>query len=565
MKFLWQKLRMHSLQQKIVLSQILFMILPMIVGFAAIYSILCTRYASDTQIEIQNAAAAIAKNIDREMTSYVSRSGVFVYNGELLELLNGANARDIISIIKLRSLIRFFTFGQTSIAQRLPVYTFYLEDAYEDGGYDIASLHKFPNDEIKNQILASDFNVIWWEDTLIEDKYGNKYISFYRNIPSITKGGCILQVTFSTVVIDDFMQTGVLLELDAVFYLISSKEELITGYRNDGAEAMEIDVRHYLLQNSAPLLNGSFLMSGLSRSEINKYKLKIGLALMLSLSVLVMIIFLLSQNTTRAITKGLNGFINQIADLREDEMKQYISRHTFEDEIAVITKKLMQILINHEETYRQLAESDKKRSILEAFLLQERFNPHLLYNSLTVMRIHSIRNKDMKTVKLLDSLTAYYRSALAKGDVLESIENELTMLMEYISIVNQITDSHYQVAPSVQENLFGRSILRHMLQPLAENAIKHGFTGRDDGRISIDIHMEGDKITIDFSDDGVGMDQSRIDDILLMQNADTKGGYGLRNLIQRLKAYYNDAYIIHISSEIDKGTSILLLIPVKIQ
>jgi len=242
-------------------------------------------------------------------------------------------------------------------------------------------------------------------------------------------------------------------------------------------------------------------------------------------------------------------------------MKQYLSSQSFEDEVAVIAKKLVQMFLSRDETYKQLTESDKMRSILEVQLLQERINPHMLYNSLTVLRVHSVKNKDNKTTKLLDSLTAYYRSALTRDNVLERIENELIMLTEYVSVINQITGSRYKVISEVQENVKDCYILRHILQPLAENAIKHGFLGRAEGTIIIRANMENEKILFTVFDDGSGINDTQIDEILTLQYTVIKGGFGLQNLIRRIKLYYEKSGDIQISSEIGKGTTIRLCIP----
>ncbi|MCL2351458.1 MAG: histidine kinase [Firmicutes bacterium] len=561
MKFIWKKLKIHSLRQKIALMQTLFMVLPIFAGSAVLFLTLSSRNAAETQNEVQKDTAAIARNIDREMTSYASRSSMFAYNGELLELLNGADAGNIISIVKLHSLIQFYTFLQNSYTQRLSVFTFYLENTYENGGNEVAALAQFPNGGIKDRILGSEFGVIWWENSLVTDKFGNKYVCFYRNLSSATKNSCILQMTVSYETIKESFDIGTELDKNAVFYHVSSDGTLLYGRKGDGGAVSEIDPNSYVLVKSPSFPDGSYLLSGPSQAEINSRNLHTGLMLLAVFTVLIVMIFLLSKNTSTTITRGFNEFINHIAVLDEDEMKQYLSGHTFEDEISVITKKLAQMLINRDETHKRLAESDKMKSILEILLLQERINPHLLYNSLTVLRIHSVKNKDEKTTKLLDSLTAYYRSALSQGNMLESVENELHMLTEYVSVINQITGARYEVAAEVPESLYGRHILRHALQPLTENAVKHGFLGRDEGRIAIRAYQDDGMICFIFSDDGSGMSGQQIEEILSLRYTAPKGGYGLRNLIQRLKLYYGEECGIQIFSELGQGTTIRLCIP----
>ena len=99
------------------------------------------------------------------------------------------------------------------------------------------------------------------------------------------------------------------------------------------------------------------------------------------------------------------------------------------------------------------------------------------------------------------------------------------------------------------------------LQPIIENAIYHGINGLVDEEIIIRIESRGDDILATVEDNGVGMEPEQIEAIF--RRSDTKSGIGIKNVNDRLKIWFGDAYGITIESEADCGTRVMVRMPKK--
>lgn len=98
-----------------------------------------------------------------------------------------------------------------------------------------------------------------------------------------------------------------------------------------------------------------------------------------------------------------------------------------------------------------------------------------------------------------------------------------------------------------------------MLQPIVENCIKHGFEGKEElGIISITARSSGEYIEIDVTDNGCGFDVP--EDFPFRKPANTRGGYGLYNVNERIRLEYGDDCGLKVSSRKGEGTTVTVII-----
>ena len=102
------------------------------------------------------------------------------------------------------------------------------------------------------------------------------------------------------------------------------------------------------------------------------------------------------------------------------------------------------------------------------------------------------------------------------------------------------------------------------LQPIIENAILHGLDLLvDEGYIWVQVQQDGGDIVFRVQDNGVGMTQEQIENVL-QSGPDDRTGIGIRNVNDRLQIYFGRQYGLHITSELDVGTCVEIRMP-KIQ
>ncbi|MGO4345122.1 sensor histidine kinase [Paenibacillus sp. MCAF9] len=201
----------------------------------------------------------------------------------------------------------------------------------------------------------------------------------------------------------------------------------------------------------------------------------------------------------------------------------------------------------------------KKEAELES--LQAQINPHFLYNTLSsISRLAKFGQVDKLQRMVLD-LAKFYRLSLNEGRTVIPIRNELEQINAYINIQKTKFEDGMQIWFDIDPNILRFTTVKLILQPFIENALEHAWYG---AQINIRIvgKMEGDLITFQVIDDGVGINPE-----ILRQMSDpierVNVGYGVRNVDERIKLHFGAEYGVRIVSKRGMGTSISITIPAR--
>ena len=178
----------------------------------------------------------------------------------------------------------------------------------------------------------------------------------------------------------------------------------------------------------------------------------------------------------------------------------------------------------------QLLNLEKLKTRSELDALQAKINPHFLYNSLNSIAslVHDDPDKAEEMTLLLSKL--FRHSTGRDGQLFSTLADELEMVQTYLQVEqvrfgNRLTFSVEVAEPS----LIDLKLPQFLLQPIVENAIKHGIAKRADmGRIDVRIYQKNDELHLCVHDNGPGFPD------------DLSGGYGLRSIQDKLKLLYGD-------------------------
>ena len=179
----------------------------------------------------------------------------------------------------------------------------------------------------------------------------------------------------------------------------------------------------------------------------------------------------------------------------------------------------------------QLLNLEKLKTRAELDALQAKINPHFLYNSLNSIAslVHDDPDKAEEMTLLLSKLFRY--STGRDGQLFATLADELEMVSTYLQVEqvrfgNRLTFSVEVSDPTLNE----LRLPQFLLQPIVENAIKHGIAKRADlGRIDVRIYEKAGELHLCVHDNGPGFSD------------DMNGGYGLRSIQDKLKLLYGDA------------------------
>lgn len=196
----------------------------------------------------------------------------------------------------------------------------------------------------------------------------------------------------------------------------------------------------------------------------------------------------------------------------------------------------------------QLAKLHELKTRAELETLQSKINPHFLYNSLNSIAslIHQDADKAEEMVLKLSKLFRY--SINTSDENFATIATETDIVKNYLEIEKIRLGDRLDVSIKVEEQLYEVKIPRFLLQPLVENAIKHGISRvATEGKISIEIKTLPDEhIEITVTDNGPEFP------------AVLEPGYGMQSTFDKLKLLYGDDHVLNILSAPHKGIQIII-------
>ncbi|NEW05008.1 sensor histidine kinase [Paenibacillus sp. SYP-B3998] len=209
------------------------------------------------------------------------------------------------------------------------------------------------------------------------------------------------------------------------------------------------------------------------------------------------------------------------------------------------------------ELYLSLEQQYRLRQEVEVKALQAMINPHFLYNTLDQINWMAIQADQSDISKAISLLGRMFRIGLSNGEGLIRISEEVLYTECYLSIQQIRWGDNLQVAFEVEPQCVDYYIPKLTLQPFIENAIVHGFNGRRKGHIRIMLHQDEHGIQVQIVDDGRGL-QDGWDQLA----GRTTGGYGIKNVKERITALYGASYGIQMSSRPEGGTQVEIHLPV---
>jgi two-component system sensor histidine kinase LytS len=243
-----------------------------------------------------------------------------------------------------------------------------------------------------------------------------------------------------------------------------------------------------------------------------------------------------------------------IGTLKLYKMGQY-SITSVEEELALGMAELFS-------TQLELSKVERHAQLLanaELKVLQAQINPHFLFNALNTIK--SFCRTDPETARdLLEYLGDYYRNNLQGKDFI-TLAEEFNHIKAYLAIEEARFSDQIQVEYMIDEEILKFQLPSLILQPIVENSIKHGILPKGQGKIMIKGEKIGQEMKITISDNGIGFNKEKLENIL--SEGFQGKSIGLRNINNRLINIYGQQYRLKISSTKGKGTTVEITIPLR--
>ncbi len=254
------------------------------------------------------------------------------------------------------------------------------------------------------------------------------------------------------------------------------------------------------------------------------------------------------------------------------ETPEVISNETYQKDYQKYDALGMIYTLIHQSKYRYLAVQNalnqRERLLHEAqnIALQAQMDPHFLFNTLESVNWMAIArlSEDNEISGMVTRLAKLLRVSLEGGSPLIAVAEEVEHAKIYIEIQQMRFQGRISIDWDIDKSVRDFAMIRLSLQPLIENAIRHGMKNMAGGQIRISCEDEGDTLAFAVSDNGVGIDKEELEKLAgrLADAAQSGAGkIGLANLNARMGLVFGEQYHLEISSEPNVATCVRMRIP----
>lgn len=517
----------------------------------------------------RNISNIYIDKLDNSLSTLIKNASSLCNNSEVIEYVENFSSGAKKPSGSLLSLVnRFFTLN-------LDVYDLIISDGtnYQSFYIKEAELASFPslkaNDMSVKTAYTNNSPVLLVPIEIKKDtrKIGWCYIVIYQDmLKSVFKDKMNIGNTECYIISDNMeMLAGPAdVEGSKTSVLLSSVIE-----RNRGNEfTVQINGRDYFVNTNALTLNGLYLYCitpcsiKLSVILTEGSHLLILVCLALPLLFLIVFIFLNSFN------KSIHSLLKFIAD-RKGGLKTERPQ-LFSYELNFIVEKIDDMI----ENIKLLQDENLKIQILhrETRLkaLQNQLNPHFLFNTLNCM-IGMARLYHAVEIEKMGLCMARITQYSLSQNLITTVKSELEVIGDYLNIQQTRFPDRFVFKIDVDEKLLDRNILRFSLQPIVENAIKHGLEPLEEGgKLTISGKLSGNDAIFNITDNGVGFEPeafSKLKNILRSESRErivSNGcGIGILNINNRIRLYYGDDYALNIENIKNGGASVTVQMPLQ--
>lgn len=260
--------------------------------------------------------------------------------------------------------------------------------------------------------------------------------------------------------------------------------------------------------------------------------------------------------------KAIKGIMEQV---KHGKLTDFGNGRKYDDEVGYIHTELIEmcaVLDNHikKEYIYQLRQKE-----MELYALQAQIDPHFLYNSLEAIRMNLYLKGEDEASQMIRILSEMFRNIMKKDVVVTNAE-EINYVKSYLQLYRFRLGSRMEYEFDISEEIYRYATIKHILQPIIENALVHGIqdTGTKEcpSKILISAFKKDEDIYFTVQDDGRGISADRLAAMRcnLEKEELFQESIGIYNVNSRLKIVYGQDYKIEVYSEEHVSTKVILRI-----
>lgn len=289
---------------------------------------------------------------------------------------------------------------------------------------------------------------------------------------------------------------------------------------------------------------------------------------------LFVIVIIATRITAHSITKPLAALTEKIKMVQRGSFDVPDTHHSFAnmDETGQLHRNFRIMLEKINELFTENYQKQIVIKETEYKALEAQINPHFLYNTLDTINWMAHINKQSQIAEMVEALGQMFRSIISKKKQLITLEEELQIVKDYITIQRHRFNERLIFKLKADQEAMQALIPKLTIQPLVENAIQHALEMMSEPcTIEVAVQLLSPpaddfsvrEIKIMIRDNGPGMEQEVLQGLRNGEVRSKKAGIGMSNINERLAIMFGEQYQTRIDSQLNRGTSITIILPYK--
>lgn len=432
---------------------------------------------------------------------------------------------------------------------------------------------------------------IWAEDTLFGTDEMTLFVGRYVRSMDYAHEPGMLFLKMDDSFFDEILGEGAGVDKDIIAGIIDGQGELCTSWfpQDYHMDQKNVDLLKSLAASDerGMLLGGSQVEGGVmsvyrqpeSNLAVFTYVpdkvLNQGLTrILLVMAGIYLVVILIAVNLSiyfsLRFTRPIQEITRAMTSFDGNDFSQTIELETH-TELDQIGHSYNEMLGNIQQLLEEIKDQQKELRTSELNMLISQINPHFLYNTLDTIYMLARINKEETTMKMIQALSKYLRLSLSKGSDMVTVQDELENVKSYMEIQQIRNKDLFQYTIDCKVEAADTWILKLILQPLVENAVKYGFCDIfEGGQIRITVEKEEDQLAFCVFNNGKAMEAETVEKLNSLSRMpltemkecfpDRKHGYGLVNIITRLRLKYGERVAFYYERG-PEGTTCFIKVP----
>ncbi|MDO4490243.1 MAG: histidine kinase [Lachnospiraceae bacterium] len=341
---------------------------------------------------------------------------------------------------------------------------------------------------------------------------------------------------------------------------LSISQEDIRNMTDEEAFFLTVDGRELFCVHEASSTTKWEFIGFIEKKEIIRPMMQFrNILIFIIFPVFILVTVISSIMITRRVKKPLEELVEQLDQIDVDHPKSFsVTNSVGEMEYLAgkITDMSQKIIRLVEDMYK--TELKYRDAQMEVLLSQ--INPHFLYNTLQLIKTESAKGDSRSVSETVNCLSGFLRYTINNRETYVPVSKELEHIRIYMEIYKKRFPGKFSLEVEQDQNMDKILIPKFILQPVVENAIKHGLRNTEQAVIRVTVKNERD-LLIQIRDNGIGMEKSECDRLFQKLHSQKQTGdhVGLFNIQERLEMEGGEEYgIVKIESSPGEGFAVTL-------